>query len=168
MTDEPETKSPNPCDEATDLESAPVDGSNGTPTIQSSPTPTISSRSSNTDQIYSYSEPASPPPPAVPPKDPQYRPSAVQPTIESYFAQAQSSLVQLDTEGRHSHDEERFSVTTQSSPPSECGSQDSEASFARLRPPIKQRRRKSSGIRTAGERDDGACGLISPPPPLRE
>ncbi|KAG8833804.1 hypothetical protein FRC17_010045 [Serendipita sp. 399] len=76
------------------------------------------------------------------------------------------SFGDLDEESRMPGDDASTSRTLSTAPPSECGSHDSERSISLLKPPEPKRRRTSSSVRTAGERDDGACTLPSPPPPL--
>jgi hypothetical protein len=115
----------------------------------------------------SASEPvsrSSSPAPLTSPKDPHAR--HLQQTIDDYSTSySQSTFQQADEDLRMQSED--ASTPTQSTAPSECGSQDSEHSFSRLRPPEPSRRRKNSATRTAGERDDGKCTLPSPPPPLR-
>lgn len=100
-----------------------------------------------------------------PHRDPYAR--YIQQTIDNYATPSlQNSLQQVDEDLRMQNEDP--STPTQSTAPSECGSQDSERSYSRLKPPGPPRRRKSSAARSAGERDDGGCLLPSPPPPLRK
>jgi hypothetical protein len=81
----------------------------------------------------------------------------IQRTIDNYFdSPTVDNNKQLYEEARMQSDE--ISTTTQSTAPSECGSQDFDHSSHRLKPPEPERRRKSSTKRPAGERDNGGCG----------
>ncbi|PVG02350.1 hypothetical protein CPB86DRAFT_697464 [Serendipita vermifera] len=80
----------------------------------------------------------------------------------SFTAESFQQLVELSK----AQNNDEVSTPTQSTAPSECDSQDSERSSVFLRVPEAKRKRTSSSARTAGERDDGACTLPSPPPPL--
>jgi hypothetical protein len=107
---------------------------------------------------------SSPAPSTSTPKDPHAR--HLQQTIDDYSTSSSQSTFQQADEDLRMQSEDA-STPTQSTAPSECGSQDSERSFSRLKPPEPSRRRKNSATRAAGERDDGRCTLPSPPPPLR-
>jgi hypothetical protein len=91
----------------------------------------------------------------------------IQKTIDNYFDSPDVyNNKQLYEEARMQSDE--ISTATQSTSPSDCGSQDSDHSSHRLKPREPERRRTRSTKRPAEERDDGGCNLPSPPPPLRE
>lgn len=85
--------------------------------------------------------------------------------IDSY-SQIQIIRQIADDHARMSSDDTTTATTRSTAPPSECGSIESEVSVSKLKLPEPKRRRASHSARSAGERDDGACLLASPPAPL--
>ncbi|KAG8777308.1 hypothetical protein FRC15_011421 [Serendipita sp. 397] len=132
-------------------------------------TPQKIPRSTSSDHRNNPSDPvsrsSSPAPSKRPPNVSHTR--HIQRRIDSFTQiQHNDSFGGLDEDSRMPGDDASTSRTQSTAPPSECGSHDSERSISLLKPPEPRRRRTSGSTRTAGERDDGACTLPSPPPPL--
>jgi hypothetical protein len=141
------------------------------PFVQRTITQKMIAESTNISSAPSSQPPSrsvSPAPHKASQKDPYGR--YTQRTIDGYSPAppfSAESFQQL-VEFSKSQNNDEASTPTQSTAPSECDSQDSERSSVYLRVPEMRRKRTSSSPRTTGERDDGACTLPSPPPPLRQ
>lgn len=125
--------------------------------------------------VHTSSEPPpsrSPSPSPSPPSRPRGHTHSrhIQRTIDFQSFSLDSTNKQLYEEARAANNNmqsgDEVSTPTHSTPPSECGSQDSGWSSRGLKPPEQKKRRSSTNRRAAGERDDGLCTLPSPPPSL--